>query len=254
MSDSVLAAVYRRVSTDQQDASLETQETRVGGYLNFKGLEVADWTTFYDADTSGSIPILERPGGARLFAALRNHPEVKHLVVAKLDRLGRSAFDLLATVRQLDRMRVTLHIVDMGGDNLSTQGPAGRLMFVILSGMAEFERELIRSRIQDALDRRFDQRRIIGTVPFGYDLQDGQLIDNPAEQETIRQMARWRTSGCSYKQIADQLNADGVKTKTGKGQWQSGNVAGVLNSKHTQKLLSSEASAQADEPENLDAA
>jgi hypothetical protein len=155
--------------------------------------------------------------------------------------LGRSARDLLDTVHQLDKMGVTLHIVDMGGDNLSTQGPAGKLMFVILAGMAEFERELIRGRIQDALDRRFDQRRIIGTVPYGYDLDDGNLVDNPGEQSIIRRIAQQRAAGCSYKQIADQLNPDGIPTKTGKGKWQCGNVAGVLNSKHTARFL--------DEPE-----
>jgi DNA invertase Pin-like site-specific DNA recombinase len=247
--DSPLAAVYRRVSTDQQDASLETQEKRVNDYLAFKGFTATDQTTFHDADTSGSVPILERPGGARLFATLRHCPEIKHLVVAKLDRLGRSARDLLDTVHQLEAMGVTLHIVDMGGDNLSTQGPAGKLMFVILAGMAEFERELIRGRIQDALDRRFDQRNLIGTAPYGYDLKQYGvnpknqkplycLVDNPKEQAVIRRMAHWRDDvKCSFGQIAFQLNAERIPTKTGKGKWQCGNVAGVLASKHTARLL-----------------
>jgi DNA invertase Pin-like site-specific DNA recombinase len=112
-------------------------------------------------------------------------------------------------------------------------------MFTILAGMAEFERELIRSRIQDALDRRFDQKRLIGTVPYGYILRsDGGLEDNPAEQAVIRRIAHLRDDvKCSYGAIAAQLNADGVPTKTGKGKWQCGNVAGVLNSKHTARLL-----------------
>jgi site-specific DNA recombinase len=237
---SSLAAIYRRVSTDKQDASLETQEKRLGDYLIFKSLQVTDQTTFYDEDTSGSVAILERPGGAKLFATLRHCPDIKHLVVAKLDRLGRSARDLLETVHQLDKMGVTLHIVDMGGDSLSSQGPAGKLMFVILAGMAEFERELIRGRIQDALDRRFDQRRLIGTVPYGYDSDcGGNLVDNTTEQAVIRRISHLRHNAqCSYKQIADRLNAEGVSTKTGKGKWQSGNVAGVLNSKHTARLVS----------------
>jgi DNA invertase Pin-like site-specific DNA recombinase len=237
---SPLAALYRRVSTNQQDASLETQEKRVGDYLNVRGFVATDQTTFYDEDTSGSVAILERPGGAKLFATLRHCPQIKHLVVAKLDRLGRSARDLLDTVHQLDEMRVTLHIVDMGGDSLSSQGPAGKLMFVILAGMAEFERELIRGRIQDALDRRFDQRRLIGTLPYGYDSDcDGNLVDNAAEQAVIRRMLHLRDNlRRSYKQIADQLNAEGISTKTDKGKWQSGNVAGVLNSKHTVRLVS----------------
>jgi DNA invertase Pin-like site-specific DNA recombinase len=104
--------------------------------------------------------------------------------------------------------------------------------------MAEFERELIRGRIQDALNRRFEQKRLIGTVPYGYNLDErGRLVDRPDEQSIIRKMARWRSDGCSFKNIADQLNAEGILTKTGRGRWQCGNVAGVLNSRHTGRLL-----------------
>ncbi len=206
-------------------------------------------TLFFDEATSGSVPILERPGGAKLFATLERSPAIKHLVVAKLDRLGRNACDLLTTYQKLDKMAVALHIVDMGGNTLCTQGPAGKLMFVILAGMAEFERELIRGRIQDALDRRFDQRQLIGTAPYGFDLDPTgavngktgksiyRLLDNDFEQNIIRRMARQRAAGCSFKNIADQLNSEGIATKTGKGPWQCGNVAGVLNSKHTARFL-----------------
>src|SRR5436305_1926340 len=64
---------------------------------------------------------------------------VTHVVVVKLDRLGRSAVDLLHTVEFLDSIGVVLHVVDLGGDSLSTQGAAGRLMFTVLAGMAEYE-------------------------------------------------------------------------------------------------------------------
>lgn len=265
-----MAALYRRVSTDQQDASLETQETRVNTYVELRGFTATDQTTFADEDTSGSIPLLERPGGARLFATLKHCPQIKHVVVAKLDRLGRSARDLLETVHKLDQMGVTLHIVDMGGDSLSSNGAAGRLMFTILAGMAEFERELIRGRIQDALDRRFDQHRLIGTVPYGFNFDpdhNPNLTPNPAQQAVIRRIAHLRDEvKCSFKQIADELNRDGIPTKVPKGtriklrnargsepevwgeasgRWNCGNVAGVLNSKHTARLLAESASIQA---------
>jgi DNA invertase Pin-like site-specific DNA recombinase len=74
--------------------------------------------------------------------------DIKHLVVAKLDRLGRSAIDLLNTVKLLDSLKVILHIVDLGGDSLSTQGASGRLIFTVLAGMAEYERALIAGRIE----------------------------------------------------------------------------------------------------------
>ena len=65
-----LAAVYRRVSTDQQDGSLETQEKRVDDYTCLWRFQTTENTLFADDDVSGSVPILQRPGGAKLFAAL----------------------------------------------------------------------------------------------------------------------------------------------------------------------------------------
>jgi site-specific DNA recombinase len=230
-------AVYRRVSTDHQDGSLETQEKRIDDYVRFKELVVTKDSDFSDEDTSGSVAILDRPGGAALFNLLK-FGHIKHLVVAKLDRLARNAQDLLATVKALDEKGITLHIVDMGGDTLTTQGAVGKLMITILGAIAEFERELIRSRIKDRLKHKFEKGELIGTVPYGFDLgPDKTLVDNPEEQKWIHHMHRRRTvHNWSYKRVADELNELGVPTKTGK-KWQCGNVAGVLQSKHTARLL-----------------
>ena len=263
---SPLAAIYRSVSTKQQDESLKTQEGACDAYCAFKRLATSPETEFHDADTSGSIPLLERPGGQTLFNAIKlrlrstsSTPStssilpIKHLVVAKLDRLGRSAIDLLSTVKQLDDLGVTLHIVDMNGDTLSTQGPAGRLMFTVLAGMAEFEREMIGARVRETMDRKFNEEALIGTVPYGYNavptgevtVKNGKttvhkrLVDNPTEQQWLRQMHLWREDHrWSFHGIAAELNRRRVPTKTGKlGGWQSGNVAKALASKHTARFL-----------------
>jgi DNA invertase Pin-like site-specific DNA recombinase len=256
-----IAAVYRRVSTDRQDGSLLTQEERIADYARFKRLDIAG-RQFSDADTSGGIPIWEREGGGALLKLLQTGI-AKHLIVAKLDRLGRSAIDLLSAVQFLDTLGVTLHVVDLGGDSLSTQGAAGRLMLTVLAGMAEYERELIRGRIRDRLDHKFQKGELIGTVPFGFDaVETGRLtakgvhvrrlVDNPGEQYWIRQMARWRSTGWSFNRIAKALNQIGVPAKCPRGLpvrrngqvvgltsglWQSGNVAKLLQSKHTRRLL-----------------
>ena len=162
----------------------------------------------------------------------------------------------------------------MGGDSLSTQGASGRLMFTVLAGMAEYERELIRSRIQDKLAVKRARGELTGTVPFGWDaVETGEvtpkgvkvrrLVDNPQEQRWILHMRALRDQGTSYDRIARDLNARAVRTKRGKGtimrlrisdashapdaprstskfvsgRWQAGNVAKVLNSKTIQAWL-----------------
>jgi site-specific DNA recombinase len=263
MNEPPNTAVYRRVSTDQQDSGLETQESELDRYIGYKkGLVVTEETTILDNDTSGSIPIHERPGGARLFQLLKAGaaspalgPKIKHLVVAKVDRLGRNASDLLQVYEELDDLGVVLHIVNMNGDSFSTQGAYGRMMLQILAVIAEVERAMIRERIQGTANRKFAEHKFMGgapkgykgdpTPPYGYDFDPAdncRLVDNFAEQAVIRRMDLLRGDrdnggpGLAFNAIAKVLNAEGIRTKKGCA-WQSGNVAGTLQTKPTARLL-----------------
>jgi DNA invertase Pin-like site-specific DNA recombinase len=269
------AAFYGRVSTSKQDTT--TQEERGKEYLRFKQIPLG--AEFYDDDTSGSIPIWQRPQG-RLLRLKLEAGGIKHLVVSKLDRLGRSASDLLNTVEYLDSIGVVLHIVDLNGDSLSTQGASGRLMLTVLAGMAEFERALIKSRINETMESKRGRGELCGTVPYGWNaVETGavtnkgvkvrRLEPNPDEQKWILVMKRLRDARQSYGKIASHLNANQVPTKRGRGEvmklrarlstlnaqpsttkftsgkWQAGNVAKVLNSKTTAEWLASVPAEQA---------
>src|SRR5579859_3335299 len=205
------AVVYGRVSTEQQTTS--TQEARCKEYLQYKHLPLA--AEYYDDDVSGSVAIWERPQGKQLRARLK-YGDIKHLVVAKLDRLGRKATDLLKTIELLDSMGIILHIVDLGGDSLSTQGAAGRLMFTVLAGMAEYERELICDRIAKHLQAKRARGELCGTEPYGFTAVDTgeltakgvkikRLLDNPEEQRWILFMVQLRSLGHGYHTIAKKL-------------------------------------------------
>jgi DNA invertase Pin-like site-specific DNA recombinase len=264
------AVLYGRVSTDQQTTG--TQEARCKDYLKYKwGPEAVAVAEFYDDAVSGTIPLWKRPQGRLLLARLQAG-DVRHLVVAKLDRLGRKAMDLLNTVQFLDSQRIVLHIVDLGGDSLSTQCAAGRLMITVLAGMAEYERELIQSRICEKLGVKRSKGELCGTESYGWNaVETGEtrvsgkcivkikrLEDNPEEQKWILYMVRQRELGFGYHTIAKKLNALGVPTKRRgevlrllngnrskedtvqkftTGKWQSGNVAKILNSKTVQTWL-----------------
>lgn len=261
----VRCALYGRVSTDRQATG--TQEVRGKEYIEWKwGKGTQPAVEFYDADVSGSIPMWNRPGGrqlrARLLSNRNSHERIQHLVVTKLDRLGRSAIDLLTTLKFLDGLKIVLHVVDMGGDSLSTQGPSGRLMFHVLAGMAEYERELITGRIRDRLAVKRANNELCGTVPYGWDaIETGEvtgkgvkvrrLQDNPGQQHWILIMHKLRQAGWSYGAIAKHLNANGCAPKRSKGEiikhrgearfvsgrWQQGNVCKVLSNQTVQSWL-----------------
>jgi DNA invertase Pin-like site-specific DNA recombinase len=161
-------AIYRRVSTDHQDGSLEVQEKRVTDYATYKHLSINPGTTFSDPDTSGSVPILERDGGRALLNRLQRG-DIKHLVIAKLDRLGRRSLDLMTTIERLEKLGVILHITDFGGDSMSTQGHWGKMILTILAAVAEGELGEIRDHVQKRMDHKFANHELTGNVPFGYE-------------------------------------------------------------------------------------
>lgn len=163
-----LACIYRRVSTDHQDGSLALQEQRVNDYAAFKGLAVSDGLAFSDPDTSGGTPINERAGGRALMNRLKLG-DVKHLIVAKLDRLGRNVRDALGVLEYCEEHGIVLHIADFGGDAMSTQGHMGRLIITVLLAVAEWELGEIQDRTQKRMDAKFAKHELTGNVPYGYD-------------------------------------------------------------------------------------
>lgn len=262
------AVLYRRVSTDHQDNSLEVQEVLNDEYAKRMGLEALP--AFEDDDVSGSIPFLERTGGRALMNRLKLG-DVKHLITAKQDRLGRDTLDTIATIRAVWEMGVIPHFTCEGGAFPRTS--QNELLFEIKASVAQYERNLIRERTRTVLAHKFQRLELTGNVPYGYDcvytFADGhthvsdralnpgeilelghgsavskQLVDNPAEQATLREMAVLRESGWKYAAIAEHLNARGSRTKLGRF-WQVGSVSSVLASRHTQRLLQTPAPAAA---------
>ncbi|AYV67626.1 resolvase [Niallia circulans] len=68
------------------------------------------------------------------------------IVVTKLDRFARSTKDALDTIDYIKSKGVSLIVLNMGGDKLDTGTAIGKLMVTVLSGIAEFEADLIRER------------------------------------------------------------------------------------------------------------
>ena len=181
---------YLRVSTERQaeeGESLGTQQRTVEGYAMMLGL-VLD-RVFVERGVSGSKPLADRPEGAKLLMTLKAGDVV---ITAKLDRMFRSALDALAVLGQLQQRGVSLHMIDLGGD--VTGNGISKLVFTILSAVAEAERDRIRERIRDVkADQRSRRRYLGGIVPFGWQVgPDGDLIEVPQQQAAIQRARELR--------------------------------------------------------------
>jgi DNA invertase Pin-like site-specific DNA recombinase len=121
----------------------------------------------------------------------------------------RSALDALDVLARLKDCDVSLHMIDLGGD--VTGNGISKLVFTILSAVAEAERDRTRERIADVKrDQRTRGRFLGGTVPFGYRLsEDGELIPHKGEQEAILEARMMKARGASLRAIAEALQARG---------------------------------------------
>jgi len=201
---------YARVSTERQadeGVSLDEQIRRIEGRALEQGWQLAE--TFIERGISGSVPLGDRPEGARLVAVLQAGDVV---IAAKLDRMFRSAWDALNVIRDFQHRRISLWLLDLGGD-VSGEGIA-KLVLTILAAIAEFERERIGERIRDA--KRHQRRTgqyLGGDRPFGWRIgKDGALIEDEAEQSALTEMRDLRSAGGSYRTIAAHIkNTRGIE-------------------------------------------
>jgi DNA invertase Pin-like site-specific DNA recombinase len=157
------AAAYLRVSTGGQvdSTSIDTQREQCQALARAHGLVLVG--EFVDAGVSGAAA--SRPALDELLAAAAAG-EVEVVLVAKLDRLGRSLLHLLGLIEHLTALGLR---VISASDSIDTRTPAGRMMLGLLGAFAEFERERLRERSVDGASRRALAGGFVGSSPpFGY--------------------------------------------------------------------------------------
>jgi DNA invertase Pin-like site-specific DNA recombinase len=113
---------------------------------------------YRDAGISGSKGRDKRPG---LDQMLKNASKRRFDVVMAwaIDRLGRSLIDLLGTIQTLEACGVDLYLDQQ---SIDTTTPAGKLMFQVCGAFAEFERSMVRQRVNAGLKRAIEQGKQLG--------------------------------------------------------------------------------------------
>jgi DNA invertase Pin-like site-specific DNA recombinase len=140
---------YGRVSTKEQTTENQRREIEASGY------RVDYW--FVDEGVSGKVPALQRPQFAKMLSQIRNG-EV--LVVTKLDRLGRDAQDVGASIKMLATRGIEVIVLQLG--KLDLTSAAGKLMLTMLAAVAEMERDLLVERTQSGLARAKAEGKTLG--------------------------------------------------------------------------------------------
>jgi len=141
---------YCRVSTIEQTHENQLLEIKAAGF------DMEPRRIFAET-VSGSTTAMEREGFRKLIGKL-DWDDV--LVVTKLDRLGRNAMDVRATVERLADMKVRVHCLALGGVDLTSA--AGKMTMAVIAAVAEFERDLLVERTQAGLARAKAEGKNLG--------------------------------------------------------------------------------------------
>ncbi|MFT8246366.1 recombinase family protein [Roseomonas sp. BN140053] len=167
---------YARTSTMEQEAGLDAQR---------RDLAAAGCERIFAEQVSS---VAKR---AELEAALAFVRQGDTLAVAKPDRLARSVADLLSIVAQLEAKGVALRVLSMGGAEVDTRTPTGRLMLTMLGAVAEFERALMLERQREGIAKAKADGKYQGRAPTA--------------QRQAAEVARLKAEGARPAEIARQL-------------------------------------------------
>lgn len=169
---------YCRVSTAEQTTDNQVVEIRAAGFNIDPRRVVAECV-------SGSIAAKQRAGFTKLIDRLEDGDV---LIVTKLDRLGRNAMDVRATVEELATMGVRVHCLALGGADLTSA--AGKMTMTVLSAVAEFERDLLLERTAAGLARARQTGKVLGRPKALSDKQESVALARLAQGQSVAAIAR----------------------------------------------------------------
>ena len=181
---------YCRVSTTEQSTENQIIAIRQRGYEVIESRVVSE-------TVSGSVEAMKRDKFKMLVEHQLESGDM--LVVLKLDRLGRDNIDVQKTISMLGDRGIKVVCLDLPVADLSSA--EGKLMLQMFSAFAEFERNRIRERTKEGLERA---------------KAEGKKLGRPAAHATTESVQAKKTEGLSQSKVADAL---GLGIATVKRHW-----------------------------------
>ena len=197
MTKKKMVALYARVSTDGQTTENQLQELRKVAKRN--GWQIAK--EYVDHGISGAKGRDQRPAYDEMLKAV-TRKEIDVVVSWSVDRLGRSLQHLIGFLDELQSKKVNLFLHQQGID---TGTPAGKMLFQMLGVFAEFERAMIKERINAGLTRARAQGKTLGRPKVSLAVEN-KIKKLRSNGKGIRKIASELKVGVStVKRIVDEL-------------------------------------------------
>lgn len=176
---------YARVSTLDQDLEIQKQRLTAEGCQIIRCEKV-----------SGA----SREGRAELATIIEFLREGDDLIVTRLDRFGGDTRDVLNIVHECEVRGAFVTVLE---PHVSTKGELGKVILTVLGMVAQMERQFIKDRQRDGIDRA----RALGTYKGGKRRIVYELVN------------KIRGDGCSISSIAEQLSCSTTPLIAAEQQW-----------------------------------
>jgi DNA invertase Pin-like site-specific DNA recombinase len=152
---------YARVSTYKQDEASQ-----------IAALKAAGCEKVFAETVSTTAPASERAELQALLAELRDGDD---LVVAKLDRLGRTQVEVINRLDELQKRGVHVETLD-GFINTRALGKLAPIVVGLITGLAEVERNLIRERTLESIEYRRSKGLSLGGRPKSFSIEQAEMV------------------------------------------------------------------------------
>ncbi len=209
--------IYSRFSTDKQnEKSTEDQELICKSRIEAEGWNLV--ATFRDEGVTGSKPVSNRIGGAKLME-FATEGGFRILLLEGLDRLTRNLGEQEKIVDRLEFMGIRIVGVSDGYDTLDESSKMHRGMRGIINGMQLVD---IKKKTHRGMEGQFGRGYATGAAPYGYinvKVNGGSEIHiDPEKAKVVRWIFDQYVSGKSHRKIAAELNERGIPSpRNGKG-------------------------------------
>jgi DNA invertase Pin-like site-specific DNA recombinase len=220
---------YLRVSTERQAKDgygLADQEKQIRAWCRANGHRPV--RLIRDDGKSGTLEAAERPGLLDVLRAVRGH-EAEGVVMRDLDRIARTLTVQEAVLAQLWSLGGHAFVVTSADEvpQDDPDDPMRTAMRQMAGVFAQLERAMLAKRMRNGRAAKAEAGGYAyGGPPYGQRAAGGQLIPDEDEQGVLARMRQLRDGGASLRQIAVQLNDEGIPAR--RGQWHAQTVSRAL--------------------------
>lgn len=202
------SVIYARYSSDRQrDVSIDQQIKHIEQYAEHNGYEIVG--TYTDRALTGRTDA--RPGFQQMLKDAEKR-QWSFIIVYSLDRFSRDKYDNVLYKHKLKQYNVKV----ISATEPISDDPAGVLLEGILESYSMYYSLELSNKIKRGIEDNASRGMVYGYTPLGYRRgHDGHYEIVPDEADIVREIYQRVSSGDGYADIANDLNARGIKTRTG---------------------------------------